>query len=141
MTKNSTADDGRKKNSRRGFDFVRFVVCLYICICECLLQNNNHTTKHKNNTNCGSAFEPGASGLPYYCTSIYVRSGCTRGASCVDSKTKKTYTERPEASCQVHFSSGMRLCAIRAHSVTERPGASRQVHFSSGHCVPYCAPN
>jgi len=26
-------------------------------------------TKHKNNTNCGSAFEPGACGLPYYCTS------------------------------------------------------------------------
>ena len=29
---------------------------------------------------CGSAFEPGASGLPY---------SCTRHASCVDSKPKK----------------------------------------------------
>jgi len=26
--------------------------------------------KHQNNTNCGSAFEPGASELPYYCTSV-----------------------------------------------------------------------
>ena len=69
--------------------FVLFIVCLYICVCECLLQNNNHKTKHNNNNNCGSAFEPGASRLPYYCTSIYVRSGCTRRASCVDSKPKK----------------------------------------------------
>jgi hypothetical protein len=30
--------------------FVLFIVCLYICVCECLLQNNNHKTKHKNNT-------------------------------------------------------------------------------------------
>ena len=67
--------------------FVLFIVCLCICVCECLLQNNNHKTKHNNNTDCGSAFEPGASGLPYYCTSIYVRSGCTPRASCVDSKT------------------------------------------------------
>ena len=71
--------------------FVLFIVCLYICVCvcECLLQNNNHKTKHENNTNCGSAFEPGASGLPYYCTSICVRFGCTRRANCVDSIPKK----------------------------------------------------
>jgi len=31
----------------------------------------------------GSAFEPGASGLPYYCTSICVRSYCNWRASCV----------------------------------------------------------
>ena len=69
--------------------FVLFIVCLYICICKCLLQNKNYKTKHENNTNCVSAFEPGASGLPYYCTFICVRSGCTRRASCVDSKPKK----------------------------------------------------
>jgi len=33
-----------------------------------------------------SAFEPGASGLPYYCTSICVRSWCKWRASCVDAK-------------------------------------------------------
>jgi len=54
-----------------------------------ILQNNNLQTKHKNNNNCGSAFESGASGLPYYCTPICVRFGCTRLASCVDSKPKK----------------------------------------------------
>jgi len=61
--------------------FVLFIVCLYICVCECLLQNNNHKTKHKNNTNCGSAFEPGASRLPYYCAFICVRSWCNWRAS------------------------------------------------------------
>jgi len=61
--------------------FVLFIVCLCICICERLIQNNNHKTKHKNNTNCGSAFEPGASGPPYYCTSICVRSWCNWRAS------------------------------------------------------------
>jgi len=45
---------------------VLFIVCLYICVCECLLQNINRKTKHKNNTNRGSALEPGASGLPFY---------------------------------------------------------------------------
>ena len=69
--------------------FVLFVVCLYICICDCVLSNNNYKTKHKNNTKCGSAFEPGASGLPYYCTSICVRFGCARRASSVDSKPLK----------------------------------------------------
>jgi len=29
--------------------------------------------KHKNNTGCGSTFEPGASWLPYYCASFCVR--------------------------------------------------------------------
>jgi len=36
---------------------VLFIVCLYTCVCECLLQNNNYETKHKNNANCRSAFE------------------------------------------------------------------------------------
>ena len=30
--------------------FVLFIVCFYICVCECLLQNNNHKTLKK--TNC-----------------------------------------------------------------------------------------
>ena len=38
---------------------------------------------------CGSAFEPRASGLPYYCASICVRSRCNWCASCVDSTPKK----------------------------------------------------
>ena len=46
-------------------------------------------TKHKNNTNCGSVFEPGASGLPYYCASICVRSWYNWRASSVDLKPKK----------------------------------------------------
>ena len=46
-------------------------------------------TKHENNTNCGSVFEPGAPGLPYYFTSTCVRSCCTWRASCVDSKQNK----------------------------------------------------
>jgi len=38
---------------------------------------------------CRSAFEPGASGLPYCCTSICVRSCCNWRARCVDSTTTK----------------------------------------------------
>ena len=76
--------------------FVLFIVCLYTCVCECLSQNNNHKAKHKSNNSCGSAFELGASGLPYYCTSICVRSCCTWRASCVDSKQKqKTKKQSP----------------------------------------------
>jgi len=52
--------------------FVLFIICFHICVCECLFQNNNHKTKHKNNTICGSASEPVASGILYYCTSICV---------------------------------------------------------------------
>jgi len=44
------------------------------------LQNNIHVSK----VHCGSAFEPGASGLPYYCTSICARSCCTWRASSQD---------------------------------------------------------
>ena len=73
--------------------FVLFIVCLYICVCECLLQNNNHKTKYKDTTTSGSAFEPGGSGLPYRCTTICVRSWCTWRASCVaKQKQKKTKT-------------------------------------------------
>ena len=35
------------------------------------------------------SIRPGASGFPYYCTSICVHFGCTRLDSCVDSKPKK----------------------------------------------------
>jgi len=38
---------------------------------------------------CGSDFAPGASGLPYYCTSIYVPSCCNWRASCVLHSTWK----------------------------------------------------
>ena len=69
--------------------FVLSLVCLYICVCECLLPNNNHRKKYQKNTNCRSAFEPGASGLPYHCASICVRSCCNWRASSVDSKPKK----------------------------------------------------
>ena len=71
--------------------FVLLIVCLYICVCECLLQNNNHKKKHETKTNCGSAFEPGASGLPYYFTSVCVRSCCNWRTSSVDFKSIYTY--------------------------------------------------
>jgi len=38
---------------------------------------------------CGIVFEPGASGLHYYCTSFCVRSWCNWRASSVDSRPKK----------------------------------------------------
>ena len=88
--------------------FFLFIVCSYICVSKCLLQKNNHKTKHKNNTNCGSAFEPGASGLPYYCTSICVRFGCTRLASCIDSTQQKR--KKPKRISRLPWGSGLRRC-------------------------------
>jgi len=55
------------------FSFIRLHVCAFVI---------------RSKVHCGSAFEPGASGLPYYCTSICVRSCCTCRASCVDLKPK-----------------------------------------------------
>jgi len=56
--------------------FVLFSVCLYICVCECLL--------HDNITGVPSRFAQ-------YCASTCVRFGCTRHAIsiCVDCKPKK----------------------------------------------------
>ena len=72
-----------------------FLVCLYVCVRECLLHNNmrRYTSNQYSNIwgplrECRS-IRPGASGLPYYRTSICVRFGCTRLASCVDLKTKQ----------------------------------------------------
>jgi len=72
----------QKKSVNVHVCFVFFIVCLYICICECLLQNNNHKTKHQNDTTfkqhscvrgplreCRS-IRSGASGLPYDCTPL-----------------------------------------------------------------------
>jgi len=73
---------------------VLFLVCLYICVCECLLQNNNHQKKNENNTNCGSAFEPGTSGLPYHCASIYVRFDVI-GVLAVWIQNKKQKKQKP----------------------------------------------
>jgi len=60
----------------------------------------------KSTVHGGSAFEPGASGLPYYCTSICVRSCCTWRASCVDPKTKKNKNKKdPRSVTGVPFAS------------------------------------
>ena len=52
--------------------FCSVIVCLNICVCAYLLQNNirmyNEINIHRSEVYCGSAFEPGSSGLPYYCT-------------------------------------------------------------------------
>jgi len=72
--------------------YVCFVLLSFVCISAYAHDSIKTTTikqKYKNNTNCGSAFEPGASGLSYYCASICDHFGCTRHASCVDSKPKK----------------------------------------------------
>jgi len=72
--------------------FYSLFVCIY-AYANVYFKTQNYKIKQKCNRNCGSAFESGASGLPYYCTSICVRSGCTCRASCVDSKPKKKSLE------------------------------------------------
>ena len=56
-----------------------FIICLYICVCEYILKNNI----------AGVPSSRATSGFPQYCASTCVRFGCTRHASCVDSKPKK----------------------------------------------------
>ena len=80
------------------------IVFLYICVCAYLLQNNNHKTKHKNNNDCGSAFEPGASGLPYYCASICVRSCTVIGVLAVWIQNQKQKQKSPAQNTKHQFS-------------------------------------
>ena len=72
--------------------YVYFVLLSFVCIsayADAYFKSITTKQKCKNSTNCGSAFGPGASGLSYYFASICDRFGCTRHASCVDSKPKK----------------------------------------------------
>jgi len=60
--------------------FVLFIVCLYICVCECLFQNNNFRTKFNlillQNKTCRGplracrSIRSGTSGLPDYCAPL-----------------------------------------------------------------------
>jgi len=54
---------------------ISVLFCLHVC-----------AYAFKSRVHCGSVFEPDASGLSYYCTSICVRSCCNWRASCVDSR-------------------------------------------------------
>jgi len=64
----------------------------FVCIFAYANVNFKTTIKQQNikiNTICVSAFEPGASWLPYYCTSICVRSWCNWRLLCGFKKKKK----------------------------------------------------
>ena len=63
---------------------------MYICVCECLLQNNI----------AGVPSSRAIFVFPQYCASTCARSGCTRHASCVDSKQKKKKWDLTEVSEQ-----------------------------------------
>ena len=53
--------------------------CLYVCVCECLLQINL----------AGVPWSWATFEFPQYCASTCVRVGCTRNTSCVDTTPKK----------------------------------------------------
>ena len=59
---------------------VLFLVRLYVCVCECLFQTWNNIV--------GVPSSRATFGFPQYCASACVRLGCTRNASCVDTKSK-----------------------------------------------------
>jgi len=68
---------------------VLFIVCLYICVCECLFKTTIIKLNIKIILIAGLPSRQAlSSGLPYNCTSICVRASCTQRASCVDSKPK-----------------------------------------------------
>ena len=90
--------------------FVLFIFCLYICVCECLLQTNNHKTKHKNNTTskqqscvrgplreCHS-IRSGASGLPYYCAPLVCVSEVIESLAVWRHNKPKTKKNHPPSS-------------------------------------------
>ena len=66
LTRDMTPIKINNQQKKSSVCFVLLFVCLCICVCECL-PHNNHQTNHKNNSTCGSAYEPGGSGLPCYC--------------------------------------------------------------------------
>jgi len=77
---------------------------------------------------CGSAIEPGASGLPYYCTSICVRSWCNLRASLWIPNQKKKYN------LHHHLSPVIRL-GLRDPRKKERQTLSNNNHSNlSIHC-------
>jgi len=94
--------------------FVLFIICLYICVCECLLQNNNYKTKYQNNTTsrqypyvrgplreCRSIWS-GASGLPSYCAPLVCVSDVMESLTVWrhnKPKTKKSACNNLRASC------------------------------------------
>jgi len=83
---------------------------------------------------CGSAFEPGASGLPYYCASTCARSCCTWRASCVDSKPNKQNpsTWSQHTNIQIHpLQNNIHVSKFHRGSAFE-PGASWLPYY----CTP-----
>ena len=95
--------------------FVLFLVCLYVCVCKCLPQNNMRMYTSNQYSNIRGPLreycliQTGASGLPYYCTSICARFCCTCLASCVDSKTKIKKTSNKIHVSEVHWGSAVRF--------------------------------
>ena len=103
--------------------------------------------------NCGSAFEPDASGLPYYCTSICVSSWCTWRASCVDSnpgkkiwRRKSWSREKVQQEDAESSKTGCRKPSRGRVSKTPRPwGRARRtqeltVHVHLGLVLPFLEP-
>jgi len=68
-----------KLNRYYGCVFCSISLCLYVCVCECLLQINL----------AGVPSSRATFGFPQYCASTCLRFGCTWNASCVDTTPKK----------------------------------------------------
>jgi len=74
--------------------FYVYFVCLHVCACA-----------FKSRFHCRRAFETGASGLPYYCTSIYVHSwcNCTQWGWLWDHPHKQHFAYSPPVSRLITF--------------------------------------
>ena len=81
---------------------------------------------------CGSTFDPGASGLLYYCTSICVRVGCTRYANCVDSQQ--------DSKSKNKIKSKYKYFHFNKHSCVQGPLQECRSIQSGASGLPYCAP-
>ena len=97
-------------------------------------ENPNHLRVH-----CGSAFEPGASGLLYYCTSICARSCCTWRARCVDPKRKKPKRKINEIELKTTFMCPYKKTKSKVNCKSAfEPGASGLLYYCTSICVHSC---
>jgi len=98
------------------FWFYSLFVCMYayanVClktICDCIRQINIHMSE----VHCGSAFEPGGSGLPYYC----IPPVCVLDVLCAlpvwrFSKKTKSLESRHHAGGRINFGRLSCLCLM-----------------------------
>jgi len=102
---------------------VLFLVCLYICVCECLLSSKQHSCVWGPLQECRLILS-GDSGLPYYCTPLVWCTTCMRFCCCINISDDRLRT-------RVLFVGNISL-----HDVCMCKSNERTLQFTTGHVRP-----